>query len=89
MSVSSGKVTVGTAVTEIPVTSTMPWTLEVKNDDNTDAVYVGGAAVTTTTGLRLSKEERVELPMGPLDRLYAVSTKSGHSVSYVAVRKAV
>lgn len=88
MAVDAGKVTVGTAATVIPVTSNQPWLLEVKNDDNTDAVYVGGAAVTTATGLRLSKEERIELSLGPLDRLYAVSTKSGHSVSYVAVRKA-
>lgn len=88
MAVDAGKVTVGTAATVIPVTSNQPWTLELKNDDNTDAVYVGGAAVTTANGLRLSKEERIELSLGPLDRLYAVSTKAGHSVSYVAVRKA-
>lgn len=88
MPTTAGRITVGTAATEIPVTSQMPFTLEVKNNDNTDAVYIGGAAVTTTTGLRLSKEERVELPLQPLDRIYAVSTKAGHTVSYVAVSKA-
>lgn len=88
MPLNAGKVTVGTAATEIPVTSQMPWVVELKNDDNTDAVYIGGSAVTTTTGLRLAKEERVELPLGPLDRVYAISTKAGHSISYAAVRQA-
>lgn len=88
MSVSAGVVTVGTAATEIPVTANQPWTLEIKNNDNTDAVYIGGSAVTTTTGLRLAKEERVELRMNPLDRAYAISTKAGHAVGYLAVRKA-
>lgn len=87
MSVLSGVTTVGTAATEIPTTSTMPWTLEIKNNDNTDAVYIGGPAVTTTTGLRLSKEERIELPLSPLDRVYAISTKAGHSVSWIRLAK--
>lgn len=88
MSISAGRLTVGTAATEIPVTANQPWTIEIKNDDNTDAVYLGGSAVTTTTGLRLSKEERIELEMNPLDRVYVVSTKAGHSVSYLKIAKA-
>lgn len=87
MSVNSGKVTVGTAATEIPFTHHQPWTIEIKNDDNTDAVFLGGSAVTTTTGMRLAKEERVELRVSPLDSIWAVSSKSGHSVSYLAVTK--
>lgn len=83
MPLTSGVVTVGTAATEVPVTCVMPFTLELKNNDNTDAVYIGGPAVTTTNGLRLLKEERVELSLAPLDRVYLVSTKTGHSVSYL------
>lgn len=88
MSLLSGQIAVGTAATEIPVTANQPWTIEIKNDDNTDAVYVGGLAVTTSNGLRLLKEERIELSMNPLDRVYVVSTKTGHSVSYLRISKA-
>jgi len=88
MPVTSGKLTVGTAAVEIPAGSTMPWTLEVHNDDNSDALFVGGAGVTSTTGMRLNKIERVVLPGGPLDRFYVVSTKSGHNVSFIAVTQA-
>jgi len=83
MAILSGRITVGTAATELPVTCFQPWTLDVKNDDNTDAVYIGGPDVTTADGLRLSKEEHISLRMTPLDRLYAVSTKAGHTVSYI------
>lgn len=88
MSLESGTLAVGTAATAIPFTSNQPWVVEIKNNDNTDAVYVGGSAVTTSSGLRLSKEERVELQMNPLDRAYVVSGKVGHSVSYIAIAKA-
>lgn len=88
MSLLSGQITVGTSATEIPVTSHQPWTIEIKNDDNTDAVYVGGPAVTTSNGLRLAKQERIELSMNPGDRIYLVSTQTGHSVSYLKISKA-
>ena len=88
MPVSSGKVAVGTAATEIPVSSVMPWTLEVHNDDNTDDLVVGQAGVTMTTGMSVNKLEQIRFDAGPLDRFFAVSSKAGHNVSYVAVTKA-
>lgn len=83
MSITSGTLAVGTAAVSIPVTCVMPWRLEVKNNDNTDAVYIGDENVTTTNGMPLAKEERVELTLAPLDRLYVVATKAGHSISFI------
>jgi len=85
MPVLSGKLTIGTVAVEIPVTSVMPWTLEIHNNDNSDALYLGGSAVTTNTGMQLNKIERVVIDGGPLDRFYLVSTKAGHVASWVAV----
>lgn len=85
MPVSSGKMTVGTAAVQIPAGSTMPWTIEVHNDDNSDALYIGGPGVTATTGMQINKIERLVVPAGPLDRLYLVSTKAGHSASFISV----
>jgi len=80
MAVSNGKVTVGTAATVIPVSS-------VNNDDNTDTLFLGDAAVTSANGLRLVKLESLTLLMRPADRLFVVSTKSGHSLSWLAITK--
>lgn len=87
MPVTSGKVAVGTAAVEIPETCVMPFSLQIHNDDNTDTVFIGGPGVTSATGMRLVKLESVRLDLSPLDKVYVVSTKSGHSVSYVAFRK--
>lgn len=87
MPVSSGRIAVGTAATEIPETCVMPFSIQLHNDDNTDEVFIGGPDVTTTTGLLLNKLESLRLDLNPLDRLYAISTKTGHNVSYVVFRK--
>ena len=81
----SGVTTVGTAATVIDTTDVMRWRLRIHNNDNTDAVYIGGAAVTTANGLLLKKEESLELDMEPNDRVFAVSTKAGHTVSFIKV----
>ena len=87
MAVEAGQVSVGTAATLIDATDTMPWTLRVHNNDNSDALYIGGAAVTTTTGIQLVKLETLEVHMQPGDRLYAVSSKSGHTLSWLKITK--
>lgn len=81
--ISSGQVSVGTAATAIDATSQMPFKLHVHNNDNSDAVYLGGAGVTTTTGMQLLKLESFVFDMYPGEILYAVSTKAGHTVSFL------
>ena len=81
--ISSGQVSVGTAATAIDATSQMPFKLHVHNNDNSDAVYLGDAGVTTTTGMQLLKLESFVFDMYPGEILYAVSTKAGHTVSFL------
>lgn len=87
MPIQSGQVAVGTAAVVIPVTSVSPFILEIHNNDNTDTVYLGGPGVTTTTGLLLEKLESHQFEMGPNDRIFCVSTKSGHTISWLAILK--
>ena len=87
MPVSSGSVPVGTAATLIDTTDVMPWRIRIHNNDNTDAMFIGGPDVTTTTGMKLEKLQEVELEMQPNDRVYAVSTKTGHNVSFLKITK--
>lgn len=83
MAVSSGQLTVGTVATIVDGTYNSNFRLVVHNNDNTDAVYLGGPDVTITTGLALQKEQTIQLQMNPLESIYVVSGKIGHTVSYL------
>lgn len=87
MPVTSGQVTVGTAATLIDTTDVMPWRLQVNNDDNTDTVFLGGSAVGTATGMKVEKLEHLTFEMSPGDRMYAVSTKAGHQISFLKLTR--
>lgn len=81
--ISNGRLSVGTAALPIDGVYNQYARLIIHNDDNTDAVYIGGAGVTTSNGLVLQKEQTIDIGIGPLEQLYAVSTKTGHTISYL------
>ena len=83
MTITSGQTSIGTAVTLIDGLEVNPFRLHLHNNDNTTDLFLGGSAVTTTTGLKLIKADSIELIINPLEALYAVSTKSGHIVSWL------
>ena len=87
MPIQNGQVSVGTAVTEIPVTSVNPFLLEIHNNDNTDEVFLGGPGVTTSNGYQLNKLETIKFEMTPGDRMFCISTKTGHTISWLAILK--
>lgn len=80
---SSGTTVVGTTATLVDGLSVNPFRIHLHNNDNTDAVYIGGSAVTINDGLKLNKEDSVELIINPLEALYAVSAKAGHVISWL------
>lgn len=84
----SGQTSVGTAATLVDgaligATAGNPFRLYIHNNDNTDEMYLGGSGVTTTTGFKLEKLQSMSLIVSPLDRLYAVSSKAGHVISWL------
>ena len=84
MALTSGVVAVGTAATLIDGSaSSNPISLHIHNNDNSDAVYIGGPDVTTANGLTLLKLDSIDLILRPGNRVYAVSTKTGHNISYI------
>jgi hypothetical protein len=83
VAITSGQTSVGTSPTLIDGLEVNPFRLHLHNNDNTDEVFLGGSAVTTTTGLRLLKQDSIELIINPLEALYAVSSKTGHIVSWL------
>ena len=83
MTITSGQTSIGTAVTLIDGLEVNPFRLHLHNNDNTADLFLGGSAVTTTTGLKLIKEDSIELIINPLEALYAVSSKQGHVISWL------
>lgn len=83
MAITTGQVTVGTTRVQIDGTSTSSFKLHIHNLDNTDTLFIGGADVTVSNGLGLSKQDSIELECYPLESVWVVSTKAGHIVSYL------
>ena len=84
MALTSGTVAVGTAATQINGASANPMKLHISNNDNSDTLYLGAQGVTPNFGLVLQKLERIDFDLNPGERIFAVSTKAGHLVSYIA-----
>lgn len=79
----SGRNSIGTVATPIDGLYNGYANLTIHNDDNTDSVFVGGSGVTPATGLTLQKEQTIQFELAPLEQIYAVSTKAGHTISFL------
>ena len=85
MGITQGQSAVGTAAVQLNNPQAMPGVVHITNQDNTDQVFVGGAGVTTSTGHGILKSDSVDIQIFAGQVLYAVSTKSGHNVSWLHV----
>jgi hypothetical protein len=62
---------------------TNPILVHLHLHDNTDNVYIGNSGVTTSTGLRLIKQDSLEINLAPGNALYAIITTSTATVSVI------
>jgi len=85
MPINNGLVAVGTAATLISHAGVNPGQLHVSNLDNTDTIFIGGATVVVNAGHALPKTASEDFDIYPGQSMYAVSTKTGHSVSFILV----
>jgi hypothetical protein len=85
MPITQGQTTVGTAAVAINTAQANHGFLHITNQDNTDTVFIGGAAVTTTTGHGILKSDSVDLQCYANQVFYAISTKAGHTISWVHI----
>jgi hypothetical protein len=83
MPLSSSQVTVTTSPTLLVAGDTNPILVHLHLHDNTDNVYIGNSAVTTSTGLRLIKQDSFEISLAPGNALYAIITTGTATVSVV------
>jgi hypothetical protein len=83
MAITSGQQSIGTAATPIDGRWANPSRITIHNDDNSTNIYLGGADLTTSNGLLLLKEQSYQFELEPLEQLYVVSTKTGHTISWL------
>jgi len=81
--ITSGILSVGTTPTRIDGRAAGSVLLTLSNNDNTDAVYLGDVDVTVGNGVPLLKLERLQMVLHPLEQIYVVSSKTGHTVSWI------
>ena len=80
----SGQMSVGTAPSRVDGQSNNPVILHIHNNDNSDNLYIGNQSVTTTTGMVLTKLDSIELTMHQGNTIWLVSSKNGHTASWIA-----
>jgi hypothetical protein len=79
----NGWTSVGTVATPIDGVHNNPTRMTIHNNDNSTNIYLGGTAVTITSGLLLLKEQSYQFDLEPLEQIYAVSDKTGHIISWM------
>ena len=83
MALISSQVTVTTSPTLLVAGDSNPVLVHLHLHDNTDNVYLGNATVTTSTGMRLTKQDSFEINLAPGNALYAIITTSTATVSVI------
>ena len=81
----NGSITVGTVATLISHAGSMPGQLHVSNLDNTDTIFLGGAAIALNAGYALQKSSSEDFVMYPGQSMYAISSKAGHAVAFTLI----
>lgn len=85
--ISSGQTTIGSAtpvqIDGASASASILHIANIANIDNTKTMYLGGANVTTSTGLPLFKLERLTIDMQPGEQLFAISSDTGHTVAWL------
>ena len=83
MPLTTSQVTVTTSPTLLVAGETNPVLVHLHLHDNTTNVYLGNSDVTTSTGLRLIKQDSFEINLAPGNSLYAIITTSTATVSVI------
>lgn len=81
--ITTGQASVGLSATPIDGISTTESKITIHNNDNSTDIWIGGSDVTPANGLLLLKEQSYQFNLMPLELIYAVSTKTGHIISWM------
>jgi len=80
---SSAQVTVGTTATLLVAANIMDQTVQLHNTGG-GAVYLGNASVTTSNGYKLDNTDKLQIPVGDNEALYAIAASGTHTVAVLS-----
>ena len=81
--ITTGQITVGTTRVQIDTSSNSDFRLHIHNMDATDAIYIGNENVTTANGFSLFKQDSIEMQCYANERVFAISSKGSHPISFL------
>ena len=81
--VTTGHALIGLTPSVVDGTFNSEFRLTIHNMDNTDTVWIGNETVTVNDGLGIAKGQFIQIEMKPGDFIYAVSSKTGHEISWM------
>ena len=85
MAMTTGQASIGTAIVLVAGPFGAAATIHLHLHDNSDSVFIGPNGVTTSTGLRLKKQDHVDMDLGQGDALYAIADAAGpFTISWLA-----
>jgi hypothetical protein len=85
MAVTSGTQTVGTTRVQIDGMSVQHSHIEIRNNDTTKTLYVGGPDLTVDNGLPVDKLATMHFDLPPNTPVYMIADSGTVSVSYMRV----
>lgn len=85
MAISTGQMTVGTAVVQIDGSSANPFTITVHNESATNNLRLGGSDLMDANGLELHSHSYLTFNFMPGDTLFAVSSVGTHDISWMKI----
>jgi len=80
---SSAQISVGTTATLLVAANIMDQTVQLHNLGG-GAVYLGNASVTTSNGYKLDNADKLQIPVGDNEALYAIAASGTHTVAVLS-----
>lgn len=85
MSITSGRVTVGTSPVQIDGNSVNPFVLYIHNESSTKSLFLGNGTVDLANGFAIDKSSVQSFTLQPNQSLWMVSDTTDHPVSWLRI----
>ena len=79
----SAQISVGTTATLLVAANIMDQTVQLHNLGG-GAVYLGNANVTTSNGYKMDNTDKLQIPVGDNEALYAIAASGTHTVAVLS-----
>lgn len=85
MSITSGRVIVGTTPVQVDGQSVSPMRIYIHNEDTTKSLFLGNGTVSVAQGFAIDKSSVQDFLIFPSQSLWMVSESGDHPVSFLRI----